>query len=181
MKTKIFLFFGITFLLLSCSESKKEDKTYFEQYAESLITQYPNYESNDIAKSAIKDSIKNHAESFIGKNPKDLEGIEFSFSDFREGKEGKCAIFTAYTHCDIEAPKNSDRERIISTAHIAIFGKVSDDIATILDSQKRYSISGRLHAWDGDNKISVLQSIAPNDLDFGIYILDDMQVKEIQQ
>lgn len=169
---------ALSVIICSCSQNTKESETNLEIYAEKLISEYPNYESNEMAQSAIKDSIKSHAESFKGKIPNDLQGLQFKFDDFREGHYGKCAVFTASVQADVDAPKNSDKEYLMSTIHIAVFGRVSDDVAAKLDRNLNYSISGRLHAWDGDNHLQILQPISVGDLDFGIYILDDMQVKE---
>ncbi len=40
---------------------------FIENYSKQLIEKYPNFESNEIAKNAITDSITNFCESYVGK------------------------------------------------------------------------------------------------------------------
>lgn len=175
---KLLLLAIFTFTIFSCSEEKAYDP-YVIKYAKSLVSQFPNFASNDITKEIVRDSITNHARSFIGKNAKDLDDIVFTFEDLIDGKGGKCAIFVSSTYLTIDAPSNSTDKYITSSVKIIAFGRVDNDVATKLDKNYKYKVSGKLHEWDGDNNIHVLMSSMSDDLNFGTYILDDMTITEI--
>lgn len=169
----------LAIFLTSCSDGDIP-KPFVAQYAESLMSQYPNYTSNDIAKGIVKDSISSHIKSYIGNDAKDLDGVEFHFDKLIDGKDGKCAIFTSDVYVSIDAPANSQNKYIIGSIKIIAFGKVDDATAATLDNNMKYSISGILHEWDGDNTLNVIRSSSYDDLDFGTYILDDMKVREYE-
>lgn len=163
----------------SCSDGDVA-KPFVAQYAETLISQYPNYASNDMAKSIVKDSISNHIKSYIGNDAKDLDGVEFHFDKLIDGKKGKCAVFTSNIYISIDAPANNQDKYIIGNVKIIAFGNVDDTIASKLDNKIKYSISGILHDWDDGNALNIIYSSSYDDLDFGTYILDDMKVKEYE-
>lgn len=168
----------LALFFVSCS-NENIIKPYVVQYAESLVYQYPNYASNEIAKEVIKDSISNHAKSYIGNYAKDLNSIEFHFDKLLNGKDSKCAVFTSSSYLSVDAPVNSQNKYICAFLKIIAFGKVDDVTAAKLDKNMKYSISGILHEWDGDNTLNILTSSSYDDLDFGTYILDGMIIKEI--
>lgn len=178
MRKLLSLLVVFTFTFFSCSEERVNDP-YVIKYAKSLVSQYPNFDSNYMAKETVRDSITNHSRSFIGKTAKDLDDIVFSFYDLIDGKNGKCAIFKFSTPLTIDAPSNSKNKYISSSVKIIAFGRVDDDVAAKLDKNCKYRVSGKLHEWDGDNNLQVLMSSMSDDLDFGTYILDDMTITEI--
>lgn len=177
---RLFIVFTITFLIASCGTNSSVNVPYVVKFTERLITQYPNYSSNKLAKEAVQDSIVKHAQSFIGKEAKDLEGIEFSFYKLINGDNGYCAIFKGSGLSMIEAPKGSSKKYMTASSKIIVFGNVDDVIATKLDSNKEYYISGILHNWDGDNYLGIYSTMTSDDLDFGTYILENMSITEIQ-
>ena len=177
---RLFFVFTITLMIVSCGTNSSKEDPYVVKFTERLIKQYPNYSSNKLAKEAVQDSIVKHAQSFIGKEAKDLEGIEFSFYKLIKGENGYCAVFKGSGLSMIDAPKGSSKKYVIASSNIIAFGNVDDVIATKLDSNKEYFISGILHNWDGDNNLGIYSSMTSNDLDFGTYILEDMSITEIQ-
>lgn len=178
MRKVLSLLAVFAFVFCSCSEEKVNDP-YVIKYAKSLVSQYPNYASNEMAKDAINDSIINHSRSFIGKDARDLDDIVFSFDDLLDGKDGKCAIFVSSTNFSIDAPSNSSDKYISPFVKIIAFGRIDNNIAAKLDKNCKYKVSGKLHEWDGENNLNVLMSSMSDDLDFGTYILDDMTITEI--
>lgn len=174
---KLFLFIMPTLIFLSCGKEYKP--TYVEEYTKQLVLKHPNFETNEIAKSAIRDSIKAHITPFIGKHPKDIEGVKFRFEKLIEGKNGYCALFTATQYTDIENPSESGDKYINATIQIIAFGNIDDTTASSLDAHKYYELSGVLHSWDEDNSIPVIRSTSFGSIDFGTYILDDMTIKEV--
>lgn len=172
--------FTIALMIVSCNTNTTNDDPYLVKYTDQLITQYPNYSSNKLAMEAILDSISKHAQSYIGKNAKDLEGIEFEFYKLIQGEKGYCAVFMGSGLSMVDAPKGSSNKYVTAILHITAFGNVNDEMASKLDKNKKYSISGVLHNWDGDNNLGIYSKILSDDLDFGTYILDNMTISEIQ-
>jgi hypothetical protein len=168
-------------IILSSCVGTEESKPFVVEYANRLIEQYPNFASNEIAKKAVTDSIYNHAMSFVGKQANDLNGIEFKFERLIEGQNGYCAVFTASRYTDIENPINNGDKYLGATINIAAFGNISDEVASRLDKNTSYSLSGILHAWDDKNTLNIYHSYAHDALDFGIYILDDILIKEFPE
>lgn len=176
---KLVCVFVILLMVVACNTNSTKDKPYLVKYTDQLVSQYPNYASNKLAESALLDSIKNHAQSFIGKPAKDLEGLEFEFYKLIEGDKGYCAVFKGSGISMIDAPKGSSKEYITTISRIIAFGNVDDNLATKLDKNKKYSISGVLHNWDGNNSLGISSKVLSDDLDFGTYILDNMIITEI--
>lgn len=172
--------FSIALMIASCNNNSTKDDPYLVKYTDKLITQYPNYSSNKLAKEAILDSISTHAQSFIGKEVRDLEGLEFEFYKLIEGEKGYCVVFKGSCISRIDAPKGSTNKYVIATSCLVAFGNIDDEIATKLDKNKKYSISGILHNWDGDNSLGISSKVLSDDLDYGTYILDNMSISEIQ-
>lgn len=174
MKRFLFLCF-VLIAITSCGE--QEESAYIGKYAEKLLTQYPNYRSNDIAQDAIKDSIENHAKSFIGKVPSDIDGLAFEFIELVEKDGERGALFRARCNADIES--NSDKKKyIIATVQICVFAVVPNETAAKLDANKTYKLSGILADWD---KRDYSYSACIADMDFGTYFLDNAEIKEAKQ
>ena len=60
-----------------------------------------------------------------------------------------------------------------------LLGKVDEITATQLDSNIKYNINGVMREWDDKDIFFVTHSIG-HAVDFGTYILDDMQLNPIQ-
>ena len=76
---KHLLFILCTVLLLASCSSNSKEQLFIEKYSEQLIEKYPNYESNEIARTAINDSIANFCESYVGKEATFFKGVHFRF------------------------------------------------------------------------------------------------------
>lgn len=171
--------FILTFMsiLFSCSD-KSQGKLYLVDYVDRLVRQYPNYSSNDIANKALQDSIRMHAESFVGNHPKDIEGLEFTFSDLVE-KEGEYgALFIAHCYSDIN-DESGARKYITSDVVVSVFGVVDKATAAKLDKNRKYYIGGVLEEWDSEQYTS--KTYMSDEICFGTYFLRDIKIETIKQ
>jgi hypothetical protein len=177
---KILSIFAIVCLLSSCGG--KEESPYLIQYVETLISEYPNFESNEIAKRSVEDSIRNHIENQIGKPASDLVGIEFRFEKILDGQNGKCAIFVARPPMAfIDNPGNGSKY-ISADVSLIVFTSIDDAMAAKLGNHQTYAITGILDKWDADNLIYFdLLSTSSKSLNFGTYILKDTHITEYSE
>lgn len=162
-------------LLIGCGGNDTAERTPLEQYTEALLTQFPNYKSNEMALNAMNDSIKAHARAQIGTIPSDLSGMKFHFENLKEGNDTCVAVFSATGYAEIDAPKNSQNKYITATPGIMVVGKVDKATAASLDYNKEYSVTGEMFEWDAKplNYSSVV------DIPFGTYYLDALTISEI--
>lgn len=170
--------FGMVVAAMLTGCASKTQKPPVVEYVNKLVLQYPNYRTNEIANSAILDSIANHVRP-VGAHPEDLRDVDFKFERIIGNPQtgGKSALFTS-TGCqsDIENP-NGNPKYLITTINIRVLGSVDDSTAATLDGKAIYSIDGVLHAWDAADVFSVTHSIG-NSFDFGTYILDNMTITQ---
>lgn len=170
MKKILFLLVFVA-LVVSCFE-KQEVKPGIVQYAESIMTQYPNYESNDIARDSLYASIKKRQQSIA-----DLEGVRFYFSKLIENGDRHSALFESRgTYATIYPDGDKD---IMASIQIAVLGLIDEVTAASLDSNKEYTVTGTLHAWDDKDPFFVSDRLLG--IYFGTYILDEMKVAEVQE
>ncbi|WP_302998298.1 hypothetical protein [uncultured Alistipes sp.] len=171
---------AIVCFLSSCGGN--EEKTYLIQYVETLISEYPNFASNEIAKRSVKDSIRNHIENQIGKPASDLIGLELKFEKILDGQNGKCAIFIARPPMAfIDNPGNKSKY-ISADVSLIVFSPIDDAMAAKLGNHQTYAITGILDEWDADNLIYFdLLSTSSKSLDFGTYILKDAHITEYSE
>lgn len=161
--------------IIGCGGYEAVERTPLEQYTEALLTKFPNYKSNEMAKNAMNDSIKAHARAQIGTIPSDISGMKFCFEDIKEGNDTCIAIFSASGYAEIDAPKNSQNKYITAIPGIVIVGKVDKATASSLDYNKRYSVSGEMFEWDAKS----LSYSSGVDIPFGTYYLDAITISEI--
>lgn len=168
----------VMFLLCACSRTV--EKPSVVNYVDSLIEMYPNYRSNEIAESALVDSIANHNRP-IGQIASDLKGVDFRFVRLIENRNdgNKSALFVS-DGCvsDIDNPNGSPKY-LITDIHIRVLGSVDAETAAKLDGNSKYHISGVLHAWDSKDVFFATHKVGPC-VDFGTYILDDMVVNAVK-
>lgn len=174
---KICLFFMFVSFLLSCS-NQKQDKLYVVDYVDKLVSVYPNHSSNEIAKKALQDSVKIHAESFVGSKPKDLVGLEFKFSDLVEKEGAHGALFVAHCYSEIDDESGSSKY-IISDIIVSVFGVIDEATAAKLDKNQKYYIDGVLEHWDSEHYAP--RMYAPDEIDFGTYFLRDIKIETVKQ
>lgn len=177
---KIMLVAIVAVMMAACSSSDS-NKPAVVQYVNDLVTLYPNYRSNDIARTALLDSIANHVRP-AGVSPVDIAGVDFKFAKFVENPQtgAKSAVFTS-TGCtsNIENP-NGNPKYLMTDINIRVLGAIDDVTAAKLDGNSVYRIDGKLHAWDAADVFGVTHKIG-NAVDFGTYILDDMTVNAMRK
>lgn len=69
MKKKLIAAALIALAVASCNRSESISTTPLEQYTENLLSQFPNYESNEMARNSMNDSIKAHARAKLALSP----------------------------------------------------------------------------------------------------------------
>jgi len=172
---------GICAMLFLCACSNNLEKPEVVNYVDGLVGMYPNYRSNEIAESAILDSIANHQRP-IGQLASDLSGVKFKFIRLIENQnDGRYSALFVSDGCmsDIDNP-NGNPKHLMTNIHIRVLGKVDSEMAAKLDGNARYSISGILHAWDANDVFSVTDRIGAS-FDFGTYILEEMTIKKVEK
>lgn len=172
MKKTLFAIMACALALFSSCSSEVQ-KTNIEQYVQKLVEQYPNYQSNDIARKAVQDSIEARMTSFIGKVPTDIDGLAFRFEELKEDEGEHGAIFSARPYLVMGGDNDAD-------IAISVFGVVSEGLAGQLDRNKQYAIKGTLASWSKD--IYFLRGgDGLSTIDFGTLFLDNISVSVIEQ
>lgn len=170
------IIFAAIIAMSMCCCTKSPEKPAIVQYVNNLVSLYPNYRSNEIARAALLDSVANHVRP-IGTSPVDIAGVDFKFAKLVDNPQtgAKSAVFTS-TGCtsDIDNP-NGNPKYLMTDINIRVIGAVDDVTAANLDGNSVYRIDGKLHAWDAADVFGVTHTIG-NAVDFGTYILDDMTV-----
>jgi hypothetical protein len=173
---KRIMFAAVIFAAMMCGCASDTEKPAVVQYVNDLVMKFPNYRSNEIARTALLDSIANHVRP-VGQSPVDIAGVDFKFAKLVDNPQtgAKTAVFTS-TGCtsDIENP-NGNPKYLMTDINIRVVGTVDDATAAKLDNNNVYRIDGKLHAWDAADVFGVTHSIG-NAVDFGTYILDDMTI-----
>ena len=181
MRKLLIILFTVS-LLIGCGSKDLGKKTNLERYTANLVQLYPNFETNEMAEKAIKDSIVAMSKNTVGKNAILLDSVMFRFDGLKEGKRGKCALFVAEPFMFVDnQDKDGNNKSISVTINISAFGRVDDSIASKLDGKKTYIIKGKVHSVDFDNTLCVFYMSSINAINFGTYILDNMVVSETQQ
>lgn len=168
-------------LLIFCACSNDVEKPEVVRYVDSLVEMYPNYRSNEIAESAILDSISSHYRP-IGQLASDLNGVDFKFVRLIENQnDGSYSALFVSDGCmsNIDNP-NGNPKYLITDIHIRVLGKVDSETAATLDGNARYNIGGILHEWDAEDVFFVTHKIGDS-FDFGTYILDEMTIKKVEK
>ena len=171
---KIIILCFLVISVIACNESKKS--SYIETYIESILTKYPNFASNDIAKKALEDSLKTHSKSFIGKATPDIKDITFDFDEIIDRGDKHGAIFKTSIYPSIEI--NSTKAKYVSPiVGLCVFVVVTDDIAATLDANKKYRISGILTDWDSSD----FSYSTTDDISLGTYMIDNAKIEEVKE
>lgn len=170
---KMLFYACISAIMCACSSSHESHPAVVE-YVNRLVEMFPNYRSNEIAKSALLDSIANHPHTVA-----DIDGVPFKFVKLIDNPQtgSRSAIFTSSgLISDIENP-NGNPKYLMTDIDMRVIGTVDESTAATLDANRDYYISGELHAWDADDVFSVTNHHSLNYVDFGTYIIDNMTVK----
>ena len=165
------IFFALAVALTACSSP--EEKTFAVDYVDRLVAEYPNFSSNDIAKRAVRDSIQVLGESFIGKNPEILNGVEFKFEELFEHNDTTAALFSAVSCMSQIDDESGAHKYIITPIEISVLGRVDSQTAAKLDRNRRYRLDGVVHEWDSKNRF-LPERMTPESLFLGTYILDNL-------
>lgn len=179
---KILFFFCTILLMVSCSQKGEDQQLQIEKYSQQLIEKYPNFESNEIAQKAIKDSIANFCESYVGKDASFFKGVHFRFLRLieNEQKGTHAALFESTgLFCEIESTAGGGKY-VIASPVFAVLGTPDEATAASLSSGEEYYISGQIHAWDGDHMIHYPSS-NPTNLDFGTIIMESIKVTKAEK
>lgn len=162
--------------VMMCGCASEKQKPAVVEYVNDLVMMYPNYRTNEIAESAILDSIANRVRP-VGQSPVDIAGVDFKFAKLVDNPQtgAKSAVFTS-TGCtsDVENP-NGNPKYLMTDINIRVVGVVDDATAASLDGNSTYRIDGTLHSWDSKDIFYVTHPIGYA-FDFGTYILEDMTV-----
>lgn len=177
MKNLLFILSAVL-LLASCSSNSKE-QLFIEKYSEQLIEKYPNYESNEIARKAINDSIAHFCKSYVGKDASFFKGVHFRFLRLIENEQkGTHAVLFESTglFCEIKSEAGGGKY-VIANPIFAVLGTPDEATVATLSSGEEYYISGTIHAWDGDHMIH-FPSSNPANLDFGTVIMETISISK---
>lgn len=172
---KIFIA-ALAVALSACSSP--EDKPFVVDYTDRIVGEYPNFASNDIAKRAVMDSIQVLGNSYVGKSPETLKGVEFKFEELFENNGTTSALFSSVSCMSDIEDKSGAHKYIITPIEIRVLGRVDSQTAAKLDGNLRYYIDGIVHAWDNKDRF-LAHRHTTDALFFGTYILDNMNVKSI--
>lgn len=178
MKKFIYAAF-IAAMMCACS-STNEPKPAVVEYVNRLVETYPNYRNNDIAKSALLDSIANHVRP-VGQPATDIDGVRFKFAKLIDNPQTgeKSAVFTSFGLMSSIDNPNGNPKYLMTDINMRVLGNVDDETAAKLDANREYEISGVLRAWDADDVFFVTHSVGYS-VDFGTYILDNMKINPVE-
>lgn len=133
----------IALAVASCNRSESVSTTPLEQYTENLLSQFPNYESNEIARNSMNDSIKAHARSQIGSIPTDLSGLKFNFEEIKEGNDTCVATFLATGYASIDAPANSKTNTSSPHPALWLWAKLTKPLPPLLTIKSNIRLVAR--------------------------------------
>lgn len=180
---KKFLFFALVAILTACS-SQDKPQLFIEEYSQKLIEQYPNFESNEIAKNAMNDSIAKLCESYVGKEASLLKGVHFRFIRLieNEQKGTHAALFESVgLFCEIESEAGGGKY-VIGSPVICVLGTPDEQTAASLSSGEEYFISGVVHAWDNEfNDMIHTPVITPSTINYDLMIMESMTVTKAEK
>lgn len=117
---------------------------------------------------------------FWRKRGNPLKGFEFESMEIFENKDTSAhsALFRGGAFCEIDA-KGGKNKYIILSPKVLVLDPVSEEQVTTFDKNKKYSISGSVHAWDRENILGHMGIMMPSDLSFGTFILNPINVTHI--
>lgn len=176
MRKLILLLLVVLPTILASCKSESKPSSEVERFAESLMSKYPNYKSNDEAKNAMTSEIVKYGESFVGK-PAPFAGVDFKFKKMVENEQAgtKSAVFESYGNYAEIANPNVKNRYLSADIQICVLGVIDDSLINTLDANVVYSLSGTVHAYDDNDLFYV------GDWMFGMYlgtfILDNMTVR----
>ena len=176
---KFFILLCLTAILYSCGGSTKPQAPV-EKWIDGLVTEYPNYDSNELTKKAVRDSVVAFGNKAVDKPTDFLNGVEFRFAKMVENGDS-VAVFFDSSGCrsEIDAPENSSRKYVYTDIIIRVLGKVDKATAAKLDKEKLYTLTGVVHAWDEEDRFFI-STHAISNIDLGTFILnDDIEITEV--
>jgi hypothetical protein len=175
-----------TLLLLSgCiglfPRAPKAPKNSIEQWAENLMTQYPNFKSNDITKSIVNDSIDQYVNTFVGKEAKLFEGVPFNFVRV-EGTSNDSTTIQLKGSVLAEIESNADGGKYVMTGLcFLVLGNVPTDIAATLNTSDKYTVSGTVREIDTkDTLFKAMATYTHNDTFMGAFFIDNLKIDVIK-
>lgn len=170
------IIFALAVALSACSAP--EEKPFVVDYIDRLVEEYPNFASNEIAERAVEDSIRSLGNSYVGKSPEILNGVEFRFEELFENNDTTSALFSAVSCLSQIDDKSGTHKYIITPIEIRVLGRLDSQTAAKLDRNCRYHIDGVLHAWDETDRF-LASRMTTESLFLGTYILDNMTVNPV--
>lgn len=174
---KILLLMLLPVLLWSCGGDNEPTPPVVE-VAKTLMTKYPNYESNKEARGEMIKEINEYGNTFVGKQPP-FEGITFHFKRIitNEQTGAQSALLESFGALATVDNPNVKGRYLAGSVQICVLGIVPNDVALSLDRNIDYRVSGIVHAYDEDNHF--LTTDWNISLYFGTYIIDNMVLEPI--
>lgn len=171
----------ISIFAVSCGKNS-ESEPQVVQWTNNLLYKYQNFRSNDIAKQAVLDSISAYSNSFVNKETKLFDGMEFKYLNMiSENKDSVNVMFRGNVFSEIESDAEGAKY-IISDIRCLAVGRVPKQVAATLSSGDKYSVSGIVEQVVIDDvNFKVEATTTPDDLFFGAFALNDMKITKIEK
>ena len=167
---KLFIVAAVIVAVVGCTKSSLKQAPV-EEWAGHIIEQYPNFNSNDISRQIVADSVASYANKFVGQKADMLNGVKFYFAKMVDSGDSVAVFFDA-----TEFEKDGDY--VWTDLHIRVLGKIDRKTAETLDKEKKYYISGKVHAWDAEDLFNITHPMLDN-IDLGTFILNsDIEIVE---
>lgn len=181
MNKLIYTLFLLPFLLVSCGGELP--KSELRDCTEAIITQYPNFESNDIAKEAVAKAVVEKSKTLLNQPTTFFDNVEFRFLDLMEGENGYNVLMECDEFCEIDAPKGSSNKYVIANAVAQIVGQIDETTAAQLDKNKKYFIRGTIEGWQEDplpHSLArvALKGVSMDGIFYGAFSIKDLKLTE---
>lgn len=167
--------------MVSCSKNS-ESQPPVVQWTNNLLSKYQNFRSNDIAKRAVLDSIFAYSNSFVNKEAKLFDGMEFKYLNMiSEENDSVNVMLRGNAFSEIESNVEGAKY-IISNIRCLAVGRVPKQVAATISSEYTYSVSGIVEqVVIEDINFKVEATTTPDDLFFGAFALKDMKITKIEK
>lgn len=176
---KKLLFITLVTLLSACWS--EQPKSEIENALTPIISEYPNYESNDMAREQAMSRVETWGKSLLGKAAP-FNGSEFSFRKMETVDGHTAAFFVARGFVEIDAPKGSSNKYVISSPTVVVLAQIDNATAAKLDGNKKYSLSGTVKDWSAKDDFFIASgSMTPDDIFMGTFLMDNPTISEITE
>lgn len=166
MRKKLFAALLIAACCSSCSN--EVEKSNIERYAESLVTEFPNYATNELARESLNGAIGTHFKAMLGSEPTEIKGVAFRFEEIAKKGQELGVVFSSRSFLigDVDADVT-----------VSVFGVLDEQTASKLDKTKRYFVSGTLKEWDKEH-FYLRGGDTGTTIDCGTLYLEPMSIQE---